>query len=98
MEKYGSRINFALLYTMFLMHVLHMLKFFTFPSVLQCLFYSLACLHVGSTRSLSFYTLNRDSSPSSLNPSNSLLTLTNALSIPIIATVSLIGAYLAAIN
>jgi len=57
MEIYNSfrQTNFMLLYAMFLMHVLHMLKYIEIPSSISCIYYSMVCLYVGATRSLNFY-------------------------------------------
>jgi hypothetical protein len=47
--------NFMLIYGVLIMHILHMLKFASLAPWLSCLFYSMTCLYVGSTRSLQVY-------------------------------------------
>ena len=61
MEIYESfrQTNFMLIYTMVIMHILHMLNFVQIPSSISCLYYSIACLHVGATRSLNFYNVKQ---------------------------------------
>ena len=102
MEIYESfrRTNFMLIYTMIIMHILHMLKYVDIPPSVSCLFYSMVCLHVGATRSLNYYNVKQETSKDTqiTNTENSLMTLKNALSIPVIATLSLLAAYFAVIN
>jgi hypothetical protein len=80
-----------------------MLKFATFPTMVCCLLNAVTCLYVGSTRSLAFYNVKREDSKNSshhemANTENSLLSLKGALSIPVIATGTLLVSYLAVIN
>ena len=78
-----------------------MLKFATLSSAIACLFYSMSCLYVGATRSLSFYNLKKENAENGgqiANTENSLISLKTALSIPVIATGSLLIAYLSVIN
>lgn len=96
------RNNFLLIYAVLLMHILQMLKFTAFPSSLQCVLYSLVCIYVGSTRSLIFYSVKKEDRNNDeeklANNENSLLSLRAALSIPVVATGSLLLAYLALVN
>lgn len=63
MQIYESyrRTNFLLIYTMVIMHILHMLRFAAFPTWISCIFYALVCIYVGSTRSLNFYNVKEES-------------------------------------
>lgn len=53
-------MNFMLIYAVVLMHILQMLKFATFPTMVCCLLNAITCLYVGSTRSLAFYNVKRE--------------------------------------
>jgi type IV secretory pathway VirB3-like protein len=74
-----------------------MLNFASLPSSLSCIYYSMTCLYVGSTRSLYFYNVKKEGDAIS-NTENSLISLKTAISIPVIATVSLLVAYLMVVN
>ena len=91
--------NFMLIYGVFILHILHMLKLATVQSWVSCLFYSMSCLYVGSTRSLLFYSVKPEGQSGKLaNSENTLINLRTAFSIPVIATLSLLAAYFAVIN
>jgi hypothetical protein len=92
--------NFMLIYGVFILHILHMLKLATVQSWVSCLFYSMSCLYVGSTRSLLFYSVKPEGQSSGLlnSEQNSLINLKTAFSIPVIATLSLLAAYFSVIN
>lgn len=99
------RTNFLLLYSVIIMHILHMLKFATIPTSLSCIYYSIVCIYVGSTRSLIFYNVKKENNSIKdvegteiASQDNSLMSLKTALSIPVIATGSLLLTYLAIIN
>ena len=99
------RTNFLLIYSVIIMHVLHMLKFVSIPPALSCIYYSIVCIYVGSTRSLNFYNVKKetnnkeDAENAEIGQNqNSLMTLKTALSIPVISTGSLLLTYLAIIN
>ena len=102
MEIYESfrRTNFLLIYAMVILHSLHMLKYIEVSSWISCIFYSIATIFVGSSRSLLFYNVKQEGETNTKisNGDNSLMTLKNALSIPVLATVSLLSAYFAIIN
>lgn len=60
---------------------------------------SVACLYVGSIRSLNFYTMKRSGDDGIIqNTDNHLLSLKGAMSIPILSTMGLVAAYMAVIN
>jgi hypothetical protein len=74
-----------------------MFKFAAIPSWLSCIFYALVCIYVGATRSLIFYNV-KEESKTIKNDENQLMTLKNAISIPVIATLSLLLIYFSLIN
>jgi minor histocompatibility antigen H13 len=78
-----------------------MLNFTTIPPSFCCLYYSIVCIYVGASRTLNFYNVKKESEAGgdiSVNGENSLLSLKSAMSIPVIATGSLLIAYLSIIN
>lgn len=95
-----SRTNFFLIYSILIMHIMQMLHFATIPTAVCCIYYSMACIYVGASRSLNFYNVRKETESSGdlQNSENSLLSLKTAMSIPVIATLSLLTAYFAVIN
>ena len=68
----------------------------------SCMFHSIVILYIGSVRSLQFYSFNStvttkknqdEVNGKALKTDNSLINLKTALSVPILATLSLVGAY-----
>lgn len=79
---------------MIILSALHM--YISIGAVYSCLIQTSVSIYVGATRSLSFYTFNtnkKKESDSIIKSDNSLISLKTALSIPILATVSLLGSY-----
>lgn len=77
-----------------------MLQFIALPPSVCCLYYTLVCIYVGASRSLICYSVRKDteSSQDLSNTENSLISLKAAMSIPFIATGTLLVTYLAVIN
>ena len=62
-----KKINFMLIHSVLGMHVLQMLGFATLPSAVQCIFYSMSCLYIGSTNTLSYYNVKKDEANSNVD-------------------------------
>lgn len=83
-----------------LLHFLQMLQFITLPPYFCCIYYSIVCIYVGASRSLICYSVRKDSENSEdlSNTENSLISLKAAMSIPFIATGTLLLTYLTVVN
>lgn len=90
-----SKSNFMMVFIMILVSVLHL--YVHIDSAFSVMFQTIACIFIGATRSLQFYqfgTSNTSVGDETLTHSEkSLMTMKTALSIPILATLTLLLAY-----